>query len=72
MMERRWQIGGVAGILFVVLAVASSAVQGRMPTHDRGEAAIATWFADNNSRYLMEQFISGSAFSSSTTRSFPG
>jgi hypothetical protein len=62
MSERFWPYTGVAGIVFVALFVLGLVITGDGPTYDEGGEAVAAWFADNGTRYLVGDFIIGLGF----------
>jgi hypothetical protein len=62
MMDKWWQIAGVAGILFVITFIVGAAVSGDMPMHGDDAETITAWFADNGEQYLIGDFINGLGF----------
>lgn len=56
------RIGGVAGILFVIVALAGSVAQRGLPAWDESGNSATAWFSDNHERYLAGQFVSGLGF----------
>jgi hypothetical protein len=62
MMDKWWQIAGIAGILFVISFIVGAAVSGEAPMHGDDAETITEWFADNGEQYLIGDFINGLGF----------
>jgi hypothetical protein len=60
--DRWWRVAGVAGIIFVILAVAGGAVTGDTPTFDEPTDKIRDWFADNGDQFVVGSFLISIAF----------
>jgi hypothetical protein len=59
---RRDLISGSAGILFVVLSLGAAQALGDTPTYDDEGAAIAAWYADHSTRFLVAHTTAGLVF----------
>jgi hypothetical protein len=57
MSERFWPLAGVGGLVFVALFVVGSILAWDVATYDEGGEAVAAWFADNGSRYIVSEVV---------------
>lgn len=57
-----WRMSGIAGLLFVSLSLIAAAANVQPPAYDADPEALASWLADNGSRYRAGHFVAGLAF----------
>lgn len=61
LLKTPWRICGVAGILFVILSLVASGVNGLSPSFTQDKGVMPAWFSMNGQSYLMGHFLSGLA-----------
>lgn len=61
-LDQWWRLGGAAGIIYVVLFIVGILIQGDTPMPNKTANEIRDYFVDNDTAYMIGDFIIGIAF----------